>query len=94
MVLTTTLVKTHYVGLRKFLSSYLKSQNQQNPKNSSSQREQARTKLINLNFIQFSELTTDVFDEMERRILNSESSFLIIFINLLLLLLILFIINY
>lgn len=58
----------HYEGLRRYLASYLTSR--QAAANSSQQREAARTKLTKLSRIQFADMATDVYDEMNRRYAN------------------------
>lgn len=59
----------HYEGLRRFLSSYLQSQRSQNTP--SNQRASAREKLTRLTKPQFTDMSTDVYDEMKRRQTNS-----------------------
>ncbi|KAJ3290305.1 component of the polarisome [Borealophlyctis nickersoniae] len=63
---------THYESLRQYLASYLQSQRSGN--NPSNQRSSAREKLTRLTKQQFTELSTDVFDEMNRRQLNSQEA--------------------
>ncbi|RKO85421.1 hypothetical protein BDK51DRAFT_48026, partial [Blyttiomyces helicus] len=55
--------------LRQYLASYLQSQRLNNA--NSNQRFSAREKLTRLTKQQFTELSTDVFDELSRRLLNS-----------------------
>lgn len=61
---------THYERLRSYLSAYL--QTQRASGNQSNQRTSAREKLTRLTKQQFAELSTDVFDEMNRRQLDSK----------------------
>ncbi|KAJ3044724.1 component of the polarisome [Rhizophlyctis rosea] len=63
---------THYESLRQYLSSYL--QSQRNAGGPSNQRSSAREKLTRLTKQQFTELSTDVFDEMNRRQLDSRDA--------------------
>ncbi|KAI9094657.1 hypothetical protein DFS34DRAFT_582702 [Phlyctochytrium arcticum] len=64
------LASTHYDRLRSYLSAYL--QTQRATGNQSNQRTSAREKLTRLTKQQFAELSTDVFDEMNRRQLDSK----------------------
>ncbi|KAJ3190530.1 component of the polarisome [Irineochytrium annulatum] len=58
---------SYYEELRQYLEQYLQTQKG----NPSSQRASAREKLTKLTKQQFTELATDVYDEMKRRLLNS-----------------------
>ena len=70
----------HYEGLRRFLSSYLQSQRSQNTP--SNQRASAREKLTRLTKPQFTDMSTDVYDEMKRRQTNSlEGNHSILLVN-------------
>ncbi|KAI8811148.1 hypothetical protein BJ742DRAFT_152785 [Cladochytrium replicatum] len=62
------LAQQHHEALRQYTASYVLSQ-----KNSrqSSQRASAREKLTRLTKLQFEELSTNVYDEMRRRVVNS-----------------------
>lgn len=65
--------RSHYAALRKYLASHLlKEQNF----GISPQRQSARDKLVRLTQQQFQELSTDVYDELTRRLLNSPSGIL------------------
>ncbi|TPX71731.1 hypothetical protein SpCBS45565_g00893 [Spizellomyces sp. 'palustris'] len=64
------IASTHYERLRSYLSAYLQSQRASG--NQSNQRTSAREKLTRLTKQQFTELSTDVFDEMNRRQLDSK----------------------
>ena len=66
------LAYVHYESLRKYLASYLQAQKQSNLL--SSQRASAREKLMKLTKTQFAELSTDVYDEMNRRAVNGSES--------------------
>ncbi|KAI8822407.1 uncharacterized protein EV422DRAFT_523906 [Fimicolochytrium jonesii] len=68
--LSGKIAATHYEHLRSYLTSYL--QSQRDAGNPSNQRTSAREKLLRLTKQQFSELSTDVFDEMNRRLLDSK----------------------
>ncbi|KAK9767576.1 component of the polarisome [Basidiobolus ranarum] len=61
---------THHEGLRTYLSSYL----QREQAGISEQRKSAREKLTKLSRQQFQELSTDVYDELTRRMLNSSQA--------------------
>ncbi|KAI8831569.1 hypothetical protein BC829DRAFT_449332 [Chytridium lagenaria] len=61
-----------YDALRQYLESYLQTQKQS--ASQSSQRASAREKLTKLTRQQFSELATDVYDEMKRRQYNSSDA--------------------
>ncbi|KAJ3015900.1 component of the polarisome [Thoreauomyces humboldtii] len=61
----TEVAATHYEHLRSYLQSYLQSQRAAGTH--SNQRTSAREKLTRLTRQQFTELSTDVFDEMNRR---------------------------
>jgi uncharacterized coiled-coil DUF342 family protein len=60
--------KTHYFALRKYLASHLL---KEQTDGISLQRQSARDKLVRLTQQQFQELSTDVYDELTRRLLNS-----------------------
>ncbi|KAJ3094223.1 component of the polarisome [Phlyctochytrium planicorne] len=62
-----------YDALRQYLEAYLQTQKQQSG-SQSTQRASAREKLTKLTKQQFSELATDVYDEMKRRQLNSNDA--------------------
>ncbi|ORY05325.1 hypothetical protein K493DRAFT_296531 [Basidiobolus meristosporus CBS 931.73] len=66
--MATDLAITHHEGLKTYLSSYL----QREQSGISGQRKSAREKLTKLSRQQFQELSTDVYDELTRRMLNSE----------------------
>ena len=57
-----------YDALRQYLDAFLQSQRLNN---SSNQRANAREKLTRLSKLQFVDLSTDVYDEMNRRQQNS-----------------------
>ena len=61
------IAKTHYTALRKYLASHLIKEKL----GISAQRQSARDKLVRLTQQQFQELSTDVYDELCRRLMNS-----------------------
>lgn len=64
----TQLASVHYESLRQYLADYLTTVSKARDSKSSVQRASARDKLTRLSVQQFNELSTDVFDEMNRRL--------------------------